>query len=88
MIKTKSREYSERKVCKVLTKLDGIKQKKFTREMTTSGKQGRINAAVTTGTAAEARAEEKVQLYGDLCAERHCDLWAVVPETTGACLFG
>ena len=41
-------------------------------------------AAVTTGAAAEARAEEKVTLYGELCKERNWDLWAVVAETTGA----
>jgi hypothetical protein len=41
-------------------------------------------AAVTTGAAAEARAEEKVALNGGLCEERHWDLWAVVAETTGA----
>ena len=41
-------------------------------------------AAVTAGAAAEARAEEKVKLYGEQCRERHWDLWAVVSETTGA----
>jgi hypothetical protein len=41
-------------------------------------------AAVTTGAAAEARAEEKVALYGAGCQVRHWDLWAVVAETTGA----
>ena len=41
-------------------------------------------AAVTTGAAAEARAVEKVALYGDQCKERSWDLWAVVAETTGA----
>ena len=41
-------------------------------------------AAVTTGAAAEARAEEKVKFYGERCAERHWDLWAVVAETTGS----
>ena len=42
------------------------------------------HAAVTTGAAAEARAEEKVALYGQECQSRHWDLWAVVGETTGA----
>ena len=42
------------------------------------------HAAVTTGAAAEARAEEKVALYGEQCKERNCDIWAVVAETTGA----
>ena len=39
---------------------------------------------MTAGATAEARAEEKVKLYGELCQERHWDLWAVVSETTGA----
>ena len=42
------------------------------------------HAAVTTGAAAEARAEEKVKLYGEQCAARQWDLWAVAAETTGA----
>jgi hypothetical protein len=42
------------------------------------------HAAVTAGTAAELRAEEKVKLYGEKCKERRWDLWAVVAETTGA----
>ena len=39
---------------------------------------------MTAGAAAEARAEEKVKLYGEQCGERHWDLWAVVAETTGS----
>jgi len=46
-------------------------------------------AAVTTGAAAEARSEDKVQLCVDVRAERHFDLLAVMGETPRAwCLSG
>ena len=41
-------------------------------------------AAVTAGKAAEARASDKVAMYGAKCKERSWDFWAVVAETTGA----
>ena len=42
------------------------------------------HAAVTAGAAAEARAADKVSLYGDKCKTRSWSYWAVVAETTGA----
>lgn len=41
-------------------------------------------AVVTAGKAAEARAADKVSVYGAKCKERSWDFWAVVAETTGA----
>ena len=41
-------------------------------------------AAITTGAAAEARADGKVGMYAEKCRLRSWEYWAVVAETTGA----